>query len=908
MLRPEGAQTVAQSSLAPVSASSENTIAARNIHTPPSSVVQSPPPGGAGQHSQPEAKAAPRQEERSHVIHPPRVDRFCSPSGPSAPPVVLATTITEPPPAKPPEDPRIPRASTSRSSDNSCHRLHHSLVVQADGYCLLHTGERISWDLFAGPEDSHCAAFGPMVHPWSTETALFNGDYDQLPEVVALAQEEKCRGVWVVPVWPKHKSTAHPAPWYAKLRASALCVLSVRREATTFRQSRAGLVDNPRLPSWGIQIIIVDFGRHASIPVSPVEPLVTLSILDVFPDQGATKLGPHAFILTELTRDPANGVPVKGEPPGDPPLPFSTCAPPEPKLSFSFDKTAFSSILQSYPNKLTRDFLEAGLREGFKAHFLGDRSIHRDSPNMPSVRNCEEGAKAVRKKAVEEVGKGWMMGPFPAYMFPNKWCPHQPRNTAMGAREKNKWDVFCKLMRPVNNASYGGRWSLNKLTLNPNISMLWTRANWILDMVAWGGKGTAIIAADIMSAYRNLPLHLKDMHLFVRKLTTKEFGTEFFLDMKAPFGWINSYWIWESLASVISFALRKRGVPFLVRYVDNWYIIVPGLRGNSHLRDEAEITRQSNIFYQLMEELDMPVHEQQVSKPEATVLGIIVNPSTASAKLKPERMVLIRALLTEWGDYSTVSVKKLEQITGLFYYVAGLFTLGKPDLVHFFKLRTKGQKTAERLKRSASEVSVTLSKQVKASLQFWKTFFFAWDGCFKLSIPHGPCAKWGDIWYCDASDVAPAWGVGAFSSELGQFVSLQWSADERSSAMRAITTSSAHLEAMAIVKALRSFGPQSTNRSVALVVDADDVAVAFQKGYAKNPELHEQIILARRCALFWNISLSCIQVSRTKNSIADALARGLVDKARCLARKQFGPGPWIRAPPPEPQPSAWQAL
>jgi hypothetical protein len=437
---------------------------------------------------------------------------------------------------------------------------------------------------------------------------------------------------------------------------------------------------------------------------------------------------------------------------------------------------------------------------------------------------------------------------------------------------------------------------------------IWTRLAWIFDIIAMAGTGAIVLAADVKSAYRNMPLKVQDLHLFVRKLVTEAFGIEFFMDLKAPFGWINSYWLWESIGAIITYALKKRGIRWVVQFADNWFIVIAGIGPNKSLRDEAEASRQSKIFYALMHSIGMPMHEQQISDPEITILGAIVNPRAQTAKLKPERLELINTMLSEWVKLETVTVKKLEQLTGLWLYVAGFFKLGLPDLVHFFALRTKGQKTAARLNKSTSNTYVKLSKEVKESLRFWQSYFSVWDGSCTISLSHGPCAKWDDYWYCDAACTPEAWGAGAWSTSLRQFMAIKWSNDEQEAARRKTASSSAFIEALALVKATRAFGPQCQGKNIVILVDAQDLSIAFQKGYAKDPALHEQIVLARTCALTWNLSLSCIQIPGARNKLADALSRGKLQRAKCLAMQDHGPGPWIQAPALADQPSCSQAL
>jgi hypothetical protein len=767
-------------------------------------------------------------------------------------------------------------------------------VVQADGLCLKFTKQRISHDLFAEACDAHCDSFGPLLRPWASETLLVNGDYNQLPEVVASAKDQRCLAVFVVPVWPGAK-------WYATLRKYAVCVASVARLPNPFTISQSHRDHNSHPPSWGIHIIIADF-RVLSEPRGPnVEPITHLNILSVFPDSGSTRLGPGPFLLTSLRKDPAAALdPVAAEPPGNDPLPASqgnSMIKRKPAVAVSWRLAPFLADLEAYPDPFSRFYTRQGLTEGYGI-IQADRSRRVLASNMPSLAKSDEAAMLLREGAIDEVAAGKQLGPFPEEPFPNKWCDSQPRNQPGGAVPKDKWDAASTRLRPVTDCSAGGEQSLNALTNDPDLLILWMRALWLFDVIATLGPGCVVISLDVKSAYRQLPLRPENLHLFLKVIVTKKFGREIFVDLACPFGWVGSYYSWEVFAAILVWRLRMAGVPNPYAYVDNFYCFVAGRPDGSV--DLKAVAAAKAAFCGVFSKYDLPMHEYQCSldSPFVKILGWEVSPLKQIFRCTTPRLALTKRILAEWAQKTHCSLRELESVTGLFYFVSNAFKLGRPAMGAFHSMKRKFAGIRPRARVSKSAVQLPMSVELKAAVSFWCRVFASWSGSCPLIAPHGPRTPWNAIWRCDGSS---KWGAGAWSTSPRQFITHKWSVQERSAAMRELAVSAPFFEALTILLAVRTWGPSASGKRILILTDCKSVELAINKGYSQTATLHPVIADILFASVTWSFDITVGHVARGQGVAADLLSRDLVPEALAeVAREDPSvvPASFSRGPPP----------
>lgn len=622
-------------------------------------------------------------------------------------------------------------------------------------------------------------------------------------------------------------------------------------------------------PPWGLQAVIFNFSRSARPQhmLPGFRPTLGPLNLRELSDIGWPCIPAMPFFLPILANIPeataASKIPGQQ---GDPPLPPSSILPSPPVCPRQLNLEAAVKAARSYPHSSTARFVAEGLQEGFPSFFAGDRSVHVDLPNMPSA---AEAIRELREDALKERVKGRYAGPFPSNPFPNAWCPHQPRNAPAGAVPKNKRSPLDGLKRPVANFSALEEWSVNALDQDPGICLLWMTFENILRAIAASGKGTIVYAADVKAAYRLNRNRTEDLHLHVHKLVSPDHGTEFFVDLCNPFGWKNSYWNWESLAGVIKWHLLRSGITSICNYVDNFYGLIPPTAAGTP--DWGAANTAKARFDKATVELGLPMHEHQMGVKDIQCLGWIINTGDWTFSCPAQRLQLVQDTLAQWKGKRSCSLRDLRSITGFFFFISGGFSVGKPDLAHFFRLKTKAESIAARLRKPPEALFVKISPQVAASISFWADFFPKWSGKAPIQAFPSPRNTWDSIWRSDGST---KWGMGAHASAEAQFFSLPWTTEERAESQRLVRESAPFCECLAVLFAVRAWAPGASGKLILFELDCKPAQQALESGFSLAAGM-QGILRAIRSLLARNACTVVFRhIPRTANTVADAFSTG----------------------------------
>jgi len=130
------------------------------------------------------------------------------------------------------------------------------------------------------------------------------------------------------------------------------------------------------------------------------------------------------------------------------------------------------------------------------------------------------------------------------------------------------------------------------------------------------------------------------------------------------------------------------------------------------------------------------------------------------------------------------------------------------------------------------------------------------------------------IIYSDASGEV---GYGALEVKTRKFMKGVWTDKEMSSAQRLHSTSSTHLEILAMVKAIRTFA--RPYQSIRIFADSAAAVFILQKRYDRNSDISQGIIIAiDRFCRDHGISLFFTHVLRSHDhiQIVDALSKGSI--------------------------------
>ena len=518
--------------------------------------------------------------------------------------------------------------------------------------------------------------------------------------------------------------------------------------------------------------------------------------------------------------------------------------------------------------------------------FSGDKTLSRISKNHSSF---DAHSAKVRAKFAEEVKLGRMLGPFRNdFLFPNSLFPtDQPWAAPLGAVEKDKWNHVG--VRPVVDYSHNYPFDQNSLQSNPGLFHAYFTFAMLVDLVAWYGRNTIIVAADAVSAYRTLPCAPSALHRALRVIRDAEGVPDVYLDLCAPFGSVSSQQDWELLIAVVSFAIAPKLGNSLENYVDNFFSFVPPLPDGE--QDEVGGAARVIALDEALAPTGIPLHERQ-NGVKVTGLGWWIHTDLLQIEMLQKRMLVAKELLLRWSGFPIDSlqlVEELEAVIGLFGFISVAFPAAKPEFTYLLRLGRSQKcpgRTGGRFRTKSETFSFT--QEMKLIFKFWRWRFDAWDGRAPIRSSYPFCKT---LIYLLKTDGATEMGAGAFLASPDRSQIRLWGAefpeDVKLRALRKERKSSTFCELVAFWYALCLWAPLLAGLSVLVQLDSAVAVDNVRNGTAENVENLLVVSLIRLLCLDHNIHLVMSHVPREDNHIADLLSNLHFDRALALARSEF---------------------
>jgi hypothetical protein len=167
-----------------------------------------------------------------------------------------------------------------------------------------------------------------------------------------------------------------------------------------------------------------------------------------------------------------------------------------------FNPNVWKQLLVGYtpsdPN-YTADVLIAGMVNGSYVRYEGDRTSTARVRNHPDARaHPEETARLI----IQELQLGRMIGPFLPDHSP---LPHTKISPLNIVPKKESWRLINDLSSPHLQSVNGGIY---------HMPTTWQLIQHALQLMTDMGRGCHLAKMDVKSAYRLLPIHPTDWHLF----------------------------------------------------------------------------------------------------------------------------------------------------------------------------------------------------------------------------------------------------------------------------------------------------------------------------------------------------------------------------------------------------------
>jgi hypothetical protein len=187
---------------------------------------------------------------------------------------------------------------------------------------------------------------------------------------------------------------------------------------------------------------------------------------------------------------------------------------------------------------------------------------------------------------------GRMIGPFMPNDSPLPRTRISPLNIVP---KKESWRLINDLSSPHLNSVNDGIY---------HMPTKWQLIHHALQLMSGMGRGCHLAKMDVKSAYRLLPIHPTDWHLFGCVIENL-----LFIDTYMPFGGRSSGYIWERYAQAMQWILQhKYGIPPTSRWVDDFLFVLSPLSSQSMLLKANEAFDKLGVPMDATSRRDRPPH------------------------------------------------------------------------------------------------------------------------------------------------------------------------------------------------------------------------------------------------------------------------------------------------------------
>jgi hypothetical protein len=370
--------------------------------------------------------------------------------------------------------------------------------------------------------------------------------------------------------------------------------------------------------------------------------------------------------------------------------------------------------------------------------------------------------------------------------------------------------------------------------------------------------------------------------MFVYRVLTEKYGTEYFADRTNPFGYTPAEWEWQCILAVLMWRFHCGGYEAVLEYVDNFFDIMPAgtLMAQRGLQVEAWFA-----------EVGCPLHEAQ----HGTVfkgLGWEFDTVQMVMVCPEKRVTRFRALLMRWSAGAPLTLSELRQAAGLMLCLSAGFPIGRASVAYVVHCRTRGDALCAARGLSPKTFIVQLSEEAKAAFRFWDHGMQGWDRTCPIVAEFSPQEEAEVLGASDAATAVGA-GGGGWILPAGARVAVgymhAWSQAERDRSVVDLRESTTVLEAEALYGLLYRGKRFVQGKRVQIHLDNAGVVWAVQGLYSSRPAVMQVIEKIAKLCCRWHIVLRvCFIVGTLFNRVADCLSHMDFPQARTACQEEMG--------------------
>ena len=271
-------------------------------------------------------------------------------------------------------------------------------------------------------------------------------------------------------------------------------------------------------------------------------------------------------------------------------------------MSTPLNPEAWTSLLQSHPDRTFVEYLVQGTRQGFRLGFgYGEVQLRSASRNM---RSAEDNAEVVEQYLAKECGLGRVVGPLAlddsvhVSRFGVIPKPHQP----------GKWRLIVDLSAPKGFSVNDG--------IPPDLcSLSYASVDHAVQRIMSYNRGALLAKLDIESAYRIIPVHPDD-----RSLLGMVWKGRLYVDSSLP-----APKLFNALADGLSWIMSSKGTRDQLHYLDDFLFI--------GAPDTGECKQALELALTTCATLGIPVAKHKVEGPSTCLSFLGIELDTQASQL-----------------------------------------------------------------------------------------------------------------------------------------------------------------------------------------------------------------------------------------------------------------------------------
>ncbi len=505
---------------------------------------------------------------------------------------------------------------------------------------------------------------------------------------------------------------------------------------------------------------------------------------------------------------------------------------------------ALRAALRNHPDTTFVEFLTKGFTKGFHPGIVIEPSISFTCKNLQSAINDPE---SVDRLLAAEVEQGFMIGPFAQPPFPTF------RISPIGIATRKysgKKRIIIDLSAPHGSHIP----SINSLIPIEDYSLKYASINHAISLIKRAGRGSWLSKADIVSAFKVLPLH-PDFWRF--------FGVcwrgSFYFAVRLTFGCKSSPKLFDTLSEALCWILsNNHGISFLVHLLDDFLLITPPSSPPA-----ASLTILSAVF----SELGVPLSKEKTEGPSTSLefLGITLDTNLLQASLPAAKLNRICLIISNFLHAPSCTKQQLLSLLGHLNFAMRIIPQGRAFISHLLSITSSVPSLLS---------AISLSHSCLAELRLWLHLLETWNGISFFYDDHLTHALDIQLY----TDAAPSAGFGGFYN--GRWFAAEWPPELSNQCQE---TSSALFEIYPIVVAAIMWGHEWSRKSI--LVHSDNLAAVdiINKGRSNSPSIMPFLRRLTWHSFTHQYILRAAYVPGKCNTIADSLSRFMFQKFRSLA-------------------------